>query len=252
MVGSSLIGVIMPLLAGDIVNRIASLDGTAGDIVRIALVIAGLAVVDAAISLGTRWYSARIGEGVIYDLRSRVFEHVQRMPVAFFTRTQTGALVSRLNNDVIGAQQAFTSTLSGVVSNVIGLVLTAGVMLTLSWQITLLSLVLVPLFVLPARRIGGRLQEITRESYELNASMNSTMTERFNVAGALLVKLFGRPDGRGAVLQRPGRPRPRHRRPLGHVRPVLLHRAHPRRRAGHGPGLRAGRLAGLHRLAEPR
>src|SRR3712207_6591248 len=116
------------------------------------------------------------------------------MPVAFFTRTQTGALVSRLNNDVIGAQQAFTSTLSGVVSNVIGLVLTAGVMLTLSWQITLLSLVLVPLFVLPARRIGRRLQEITRESYGLNASMNATMTERFNVAGALLVKLFGRPD----------------------------------------------------------
>ncbi|TFV67377.1 ABC transporter ATP-binding protein [Blastococcus sp. CT_GayMR20] len=194
VVGSSLIGVITPLLAGDIVNRIASLDGTAGDIVRIALFIAGLAVLDAAISLGTRWYSARIGEGVIYDLRSRVFEHVQRMPVAFFTRTQTGALVSRLNNDVIGAQQAFTSTLSGVVSNVIGLVLTAGVMLTLSWQITLLSLVLVPLFVLPARRIGKRLQEITRESYGLNASMNASMTERFNVAGALLVKLFGRPS----------------------------------------------------------
>jgi ATP-binding cassette subfamily B protein len=194
VVGSSLIGVITPLLAGDIVNRIASLDGTTGDIIRIALFIAGLAVLDAVISLATRWYSARIGEGVIYDLRSRVFEHVQRMPVAFFTRTQTGALVSRLNNDVIGAQQAFTSTLSGVVSNVIGLVLTAGVMLTLSWQITLLSLVLVPLFVLPARRIGRRLQEITRESYGLNASMNASMTERFNVAGALLVKLFGRPE----------------------------------------------------------
>ncbi|MGY2066676.1 ABC transporter ATP-binding protein [Blastococcus sp. SYSU DS0619] len=193
VVGSSIIGVITPLLAGNIVNRIAGLEGTAAGIVRIALLIAGLAVVDAGISLGTRWYSARIGEGVIYDLRSQVFEHVQRMPVAFFTRTQTGALVSRLNNDVIGAQQAFTSTLSGVVSNVIGLVLTAGVMLTLSWQITLLSLLLVPLFVLPARRIGSRLQEITRESYSLNASMNATMTERFNVAGALLVKLFGRP-----------------------------------------------------------
>jgi ATP-binding cassette, subfamily B, bacterial len=194
VVASSVIGVVTPLLAGDIVNRIAGLDGTAGGVVRIALIIAGLAVVDAAISLATRWFSARIGEGVIYDLRGRVFEHVQRMPVAFFTRTQTGALVSRLNNDVIGAQQAFTSTLSGVVSNVIGLVLTAGVMLTLSWQITLLSLVLVPLFVLPARRIGRRLQEITRESYGLNASMNATMTERFNVAGALLVKLFGRPS----------------------------------------------------------
>src|SRR5687768_1698689 len=193
-VGSSLIGVVTPLLAGDIVNRIARLEGTTGGIVRIALFIAGLAVVDAGISLATRWYSSRIGEGVIYDLRTRVFEHVQRMPVAFFTRTQTGALVSRLNNDVIGAQRAFTSTLSGVVSNVIGLVLTAGVMLALSWQITLLSLVMVPLFVLPARRIGRRLQEITRESYELNASMNATMTERFNVAGALLVKLFGRPS----------------------------------------------------------
>ncbi|MGY1761893.1 ABC transporter ATP-binding protein [Geodermatophilus sp. SYSU D00779] len=194
VVGSSVIGVLTPLLAGRIVNHIASLEGTAGDVVRIALLIAALAVVDAGISLATRWYSARIGEGVIYDLRSRVFEHVQRMPVAFFTRTQTGALVSRLNNDVIGAQQAFTSTLSGVLSNAIGLVLTAGVMFSLSWQITALSLVLVPVFVLPARRIGRRLQEITRESYGLNASMNATMTERFNVAGALLVKLFGRPE----------------------------------------------------------
>lgn len=201
VVGSSVIGVLTPLLAGRIVNRIASLEGTAGDIVRIALLIAALAVVDAGISLATRWYSARIGEGVIYDLRSRVFEHVQRMPVAFFTRTQTGALVSRLNNDVIGAQQAFTSTLSGVLSNVIGLVLTAGVMFSLSWQITALSLVLVPVFVLPARRIGRRLQEITRESYGLNASMNATMTERFNVAGALLVTLFGRPDAEAEAFR---------------------------------------------------
>jgi len=193
VIASSVIGVITPLLAGDIVNRISGLQGTAGQIVRIALVIAGLAILDAGISLATRWFSSRIGEGVIYDLRGRVFEHVQRMPVAFFTRTQTGALVSRLNNDVIGAQQAFTSTLSGVVSNAIGLVLTAGVMFSLSWQITLISIVMVPLFVLPARRIGKRLQEITRESYGLNASMNATMTERFNVAGALLVKLFGRP-----------------------------------------------------------
>src|SRR3954467_6531639 len=192
--GYSVIGVIPPLLAGDIVNRIARLDGTAGTIVKIALVIAGLAVLDAGISPATRWYSSRIGEGVIYDLRTRVFEHVQRMPVAFFTRTQTGALVSRLNNDVVGAQRAFTSTLSGVVSNLIALVLTAAVMFSLSWQITLLSIVMVPLFVLPAQRIGKRLQEITRESYGLNASMNATMTERFNVAGALLVKLFGRPE----------------------------------------------------------
>ncbi|MGK5113818.1 MULTISPECIES: ABC transporter ATP-binding protein [unclassified Geodermatophilus] len=201
VVGSSLIGVLTPLLAGQIINRIAGLEGTAGDIVRIALLIAGLAVVDAGISLATRWFSARIGEGVIYDLRSKVFEHVQRMPVAFFTRTQTGALVSRLNNDVIGAQQAFTSTLSGVLSNAIGLVLTAGVMFSLSWQITALSLVLVPVFVLPARRIGRRLQEITRESYGLNASMNASMTERFNVAGALLVKLFGRPHAEAEAFR---------------------------------------------------
>jgi len=194
VVFSSVIGVATPLLAGDIVNRIAGLEGTAGDVVRIALFIAGLAVLDAASSLAQRWYSARIGEGVIYDLRARVFTHVQQMPVAFFTRTQTGALVSRLNNDVIGAQRAFTSTLSGVVSNVIALVLTAGVMATLSWQITLLSIVMVPLFVVPAQRVGKRLQAITRESYGLNASMNATMTERFNVAGALLVKLFGHPE----------------------------------------------------------
>jgi len=194
VVFSSVIGVATPLLAGDIVNRIAGLTGTAGDVVRIALVIAGLAVLDAASSLAQRWYSARIGEGVIYDLRARVFSHVQQMPVAFFTRTQTGALVSRLNNDVIGAQRAFTSTLSGIVSNVIALVLTAGVMFTLSWQITLLSIVMVPLFVVPAQRVGKRLQAITRESYGLNASMNATMTERFNVAGALLVKLFGHPE----------------------------------------------------------
>ncbi|HWL34759.1 MAG TPA: ABC transporter ATP-binding protein [Frankiaceae bacterium] len=160
----------------------------------IFLMYAGLVVLDGALSLGNRWYSSRIGEGLIFDLRSQVYDHVQRMPVAFFTRTQTGALVSRLNNDVIGAQQAFTSTLSGVVSNVIMLTATLAVMLTLSWQITLLALVLVPVFILPARRVGTRLQAITREGMALNASMNTTMTERFNVAGALLVKLFGRPD----------------------------------------------------------
>ncbi|HEU0130776.1 MAG TPA: ABC transporter ATP-binding protein, partial [Mycobacteriales bacterium] len=160
----------------------------------IFLVYAGLVIFDSGLSLANRWYSSRIGEGLIFDLRSRVYDHVQRMPVAFFTRTQTGALVSRLNNDVIGAQQAFTSTLSGIVSNVILLVATVAVMLRLSWQITVLSLVLVPVFILPARRVGARLQAITREGMQLNASMNTTMTERFNVAGALLVKLFGRPD----------------------------------------------------------
>jgi ATP-binding cassette subfamily B protein len=195
VVASAVIGVATPVLAGRVINQISSRDpGATGVVVRIAIVVAALALLDAVLSLAQRWYSARIGEGLILDLRTRVFDHVQRMPLAFFTRTQTGALISRLNNDVIGAQQAFTSTLSGVVSNVIGLVLTAGVMFSLSWQITALSLVLLPLFILPARRVGARLQEITRESYGLNASMNATMTERFNVSGALLVKLFGRPE----------------------------------------------------------
>ncbi|HEY6747022.1 MAG TPA: ABC transporter ATP-binding protein [Mycobacteriales bacterium] len=194
VVASAVIGVATPVLAGRVINQISSRDpGATGVVIRIAIVVAALALLDAVLSLAQRWYSARIGEGLILDLRTRVFDHVQRMPLAFFTRTQTGALISRLNNDVIGAQQAFTSTLSGVVSNVIGLVLTAGVMFSLSWQITALSLVLLPLFILPARRVGARLQEITRESYGLNASMNATMTERFNVSGALLVKLFGRP-----------------------------------------------------------
>ncbi len=191
----AVIGVAGPVLAGSAVNVITGHRPDAGAaVIRIALLIAGLAVADAALSLVNRWYSARIGEGIILTLRTKVYDHVQRMPLQFFTRTQTGALVSRLNNDVLGAQQAFTSTLSGVVSNVIQLVLTAAVMFTLSWQVTALSLVLLPVFILPARRVGRKLAEITRESYQLDAKMNATMTERFGVAGALLVKLFGRPD----------------------------------------------------------
>ena len=193
------IGVATPVLAGHVVNAITGGDPEAASmVVRLALMIAGLAVVDAFLSLAQRWYSARIGEGIILDLRTQVYDHVQRMPLQFFTRTQTGALVSRLNNDVTGAQRAFTSTLSGVVSNVIQLVLTAAVMFSLSWQITVLSLVLLPLFIIPARRVGKKLAEITRESYNLDAKMNATMTERFNVSGALLVKLFGRPDTEAA------------------------------------------------------
>lgn len=192
---SAVIGVATPVLAGDVINTITKGGGEAGAIVvRLALFIAGLAVVDALLSLAQRWYSARIGEGIILDLRTRVYDHVQRMPLQFFTRTQTGALVSRLNNDVTGAQRAFTSTLSGVVSNIIQLVLTALVMFTLSWQITVISLLLLPIFVVPARRVGKRLAEITREAYNLDAKMNATMTERFGVAGALLVKLFGKPE----------------------------------------------------------
>jgi len=168
--------------------------GRPGLVVALALLVAGLALFDAVLSLVQRFYSARIGEGLIYDLRAKVYSHVQRMPIAFFTRTQTGALISRLNNDVLGAQQAFTGTLSSVVSNVIGVALTLTAMAILSWQITLASLVLLPLFVVPARLVGRRLQTLTREGYGLNAQMNTTMTERFNVSGALLVKLFGRPE----------------------------------------------------------
>ncbi len=168
--------------------------GRPGLVLALAVFVAVLALVDAVTGLINRWYSARIGEGLIYDLRSQVYGHVQRQPIAFFTRTQTGALISRLNNDVLGAQQAFTGTLSNVVSNVIGVTLTLIVMFVLSWQITLLSLVLLPVFVIPAKIVGKRLQELTRESYALNAEMNNSMTERFNVSGALLVKLFGRPE----------------------------------------------------------
>jgi ATP-binding cassette subfamily B protein len=182
--------------------------GRPGLVVALAAVVAGLALFDAVTSLVQRWYSARIGEGLIYDMRARVYAHVQRMPIAFFTRTQTGALITRLNNDVLGAQQAFTGTLSQVVSNVIGVTLTLIAMFILSWQITLLSLVLLPVFVVPARLIGTRLQALTRESYALNAQMNTTMTERFNVSGALLVKLFGRPEQEdGAFRDKAGRVR---------------------------------------------
>jgi len=189
---AAVIGVATPLLAGSVITAIGDQQGSI--VIRLALVIAGLAVAEALLSLAQRWYSARIGEGIILDLRTRVYDHVQRMPLQFFTRTQTGALVSRLNNDVLGAQRAFTSTLSGVVSNVIQFTLTAGAMFILSWQITALSLVLLPIFIIPARRVGKRLAEITRESYQLDAKMNATMTERFGVSGALLVKLFGEPQ----------------------------------------------------------
>lgn len=167
-------------------------------VVVLSLVIAGVAVVDTVAGLGQRWLSSRIGEGLIYDMRVKVFGHVLRQPVAFFTRTQTGALVSRLNNDVIGAQQAFTSTLSGVVSNVVSLVLVAAAMFVLSWQITVGALLLLPLFLLPARRMGRRLQGLAREQMQVNADLGTRMTERFNVAGAMLVKLFGRPAAEDA------------------------------------------------------
>jgi ATP-binding cassette subfamily B protein len=182
-----------PLLFKKIVDDGIS-KGNAGLVTALALVVALLAVVEAALGLMQRWFSARIGEGLIYDLRTKVFAHVQQMPVAFFTRTQTGALVSRLNNDVIGAQQAFTSTLSGVVSNVISLILVVGAMLLLSWQLTVVAILLLPVFLLPARYLGRRLAAMTREQMQLNAEMSTAMTERFSVGGALLVTLFGQPE----------------------------------------------------------
>jgi ATP-binding cassette, subfamily B, bacterial len=168
--------------------------GNSALVVRIALIVAGIAVLEALLTLVQRLFSSRIGEGLIYSLRTEVFGHVLRQPIAFFTRAQTGALVSRLNSDVIGAQQAFTTVLSSVVSNVVSLVLIVAAMLTLSWQLTLGALALVPFFLVPARIMGRRLAGLSHEQMRLNADMGSMMTERFNVAGALLVKLFGRPD----------------------------------------------------------
>lgn len=167
-------------------------------VTELALLVALLAIVDALFNIAGRWFSSRVGEGLIYDLRSQVFAHVQRQSIAFFTRTQTGALISRLNSDVIGAQQAFTSSLAGVVSNVVSLILVAGTMAYLSWQITAISLVLLPLFIYPTKWVGRKIQALTRQSFDLNAKMSSTMTERFNVSGAILVSLYGKPDKESA------------------------------------------------------
>jgi len=188
----AVITVAVPLLLRGLIDN-GILPRDVGVVLAIGSAVVGLALLDALLSIGQRWYSARIGEGLIYDLRTEVFTHVQRQPIAFFTRTQTGSLVSRLNSDVIGAQQAITSTLASVVANVLSLVVVLVAMMLLSWQVTLVALVLIPLFIFPARIVGRRLQRLTRESMQLDAAMGSTMTERFNVAGAMLVKLFGRP-----------------------------------------------------------
>jgi ATP-binding cassette subfamily B protein len=195
---SAVVGVAVPLLLRTIVDGILRRDTSL--VLWIAGVALGLAVAGALLSVVQRWFSSRIGEGLIYDLRTQVFRHVQQQPIAFFTRAQTGSLVSRLNSDVIGAQQAITSTLSSVVSNVLSLILVLGTMLYLSWLVTVVSLVLLPVFVIPARLVGRRLQRLTRESMQLDAELGSTMTERFNVAGAILVKLFGRPDDEARVF----------------------------------------------------
>ncbi|MBL1087339.1 ABC transporter ATP-binding protein [Streptomyces actinomycinicus] len=194
---TALLAVATPVLAGRVVDAIVAGHDT-GAVVRLSLLIALVALVEAGLGVLARRLSATLGEGLILDLRTAVFDHVQRMPVAFFTRTRTGALVSRLNNDVIGAQRAFANTLSGVVSNLVTLLLTLAVMLTLSWQITLLALVLLPVFVLPARRMGSRMAGMQREAAALNAAMGTRMTERFSAPGATLVKLFGRPEEESA------------------------------------------------------
>jgi ATP-binding cassette subfamily B protein len=182
-----------PLLLRELIDK-GVIPKDPGLVTKLALLVGLLAIFDAAFNIFGRWFSARIGEGLIYDLRSQVFAHIQRQSIAFFTRTQTGALISRINSDVMGAQQAFTGTLSGVVSNVVSLVLVVTTMLILSWQITIISLLLLPVFLLPTKWVGKRIQALTRDAFNLNATMSSTMTERFNVSGALLVSLYGKPD----------------------------------------------------------
>ena len=193
VVTGSLLGVVPPLLFREIIDD-AIPSGDRGHLTVLGAFIVGAALAQAALSFAQRWASARVGEGLIFDLRVALFDHVQRLPLSFFTRTQTGALVSRLNNDVVGAQRALTGTLGTVVSNGITAITTLTTLLVLEWRITLLALVLVPAFVLPARRVGLKVAEITREGMDLNASMNATMTERFNVSGAQLAKLYGRPS----------------------------------------------------------
>lgn len=189
----AILGVVTPVLAGRVVNAITGGQDISA-VVWLAVGIAIVALLDAGLSVLNRLLSSRVGEGLIYDLRTTVYDHVQTMPLAFFTRTRTGALVSRLNTDVIGAQRAFAGTLSGVVSNVVSLALTVGVMVTISWQVTGLSLLLLPIFLIPARAMGGRLAGLQRQSAQYNAQMSIRMTERFAAGGATLVKLYGDPS----------------------------------------------------------
>jgi ATP-binding cassette subfamily B protein len=200
IIADALITVANPLIFKAIIDN-GILKSNTNLVIGLALVVAVLAVIDAGLSLWQRWVSARVGEGLIFDMRTQVYSHVQNMPIAFFTRTQTGALITRLNNDVLGAQQAFTDTMSSVVGNVIGVAVTLTAMFVLSWKITLVALVLLPIFMFPARWVGRRMAGLTRESYALNAEMNTTMTERFNVSGALLVKLFGDPKAESNLFQ---------------------------------------------------
>jgi len=192
VVVEALLVVATPLLLRELIDK-GVIPKNSALVTKLAILVGLLAVIDAAFNIFGRWFSARIGEGLIYDLRSQVFAHIQRQSIAFFTRTQTGALISRINSDVMGAQQAFTGTLSGVVSNIVSLVLVVTTMMILSWQITVVSLLLLPLFLLPTKWVGKQIQSLTRDAFNLNATMSSTMTERFNVSGALLVNLYGKP-----------------------------------------------------------
>ncbi len=196
----ALINVSNPLIYRQIIN-VGILKKNTGIIIWLALLIGLLAVLDSGISLIQRYVSAKIGESLIFKLRSEVYSHIQKMPVAFFTRTQTGALVSRLDSDVLGAQQAFTNILSSVVSNTITVILVVASMLLLSWQITLVSLIILPIFIFPAKKIGYKLGELARQGYSLNAQMTSLMTERFNVSGAILVKIFGNPSHESQLFE---------------------------------------------------
>jgi ATP-binding cassette, subfamily B, bacterial len=195
----AVITVLYPVLLGFVIDK-GIIPRRVDVVLIIAAVVAGLAIFDAFLNLVQRWFTARVGEGLIYDLRTQVFGHVQRQPIAFFTRAQTGSLVSRLNSDVIGAQTALTSTLSSVVSSVLQLIMVLIAMLYFSWLVTVIALVLIPMFIIPAKLVGRTLQRLTRESMQLDAALSSTMTERFNVAGAMLVKLFGRPREESATF----------------------------------------------------
>ena len=191
-VGTAVIGVLNPVLAGDVVNAITN-GGPVETVVWLAVAIGGLAIADAGITISNRYLSSQIGEGLIFDLRTAVYDHVQKMPIAFFNRTRTGALVSRLNTDVIGAQRAFSNTLSGIVSNFVSLVLTVGVMVTISWQVTVMSILLLPLFIIPTKLLSGKLASLQFQAADNSADMSTRMTERFSAGGATLVKLFGNP-----------------------------------------------------------
>jgi len=193
ILAGSIVGILPPLVFRRIIDGHAVPRRDVGGVNRLALLALSLALADATLNIVQRWLSARIAEGLIFDLRSALFDHVQGMPLAFFTRTQTGSLISRMNNDVMGAQQAFTGTLGSVLQNVLDVTVTLVVMVRLQWRLTALVLVVVPVFLVPAKRIGRQMQRLTRESFQLDAAMNASMTERFNVSGALLVKLFGHP-----------------------------------------------------------